>query len=174
MIEPTRKITLNVLDHCPSPTSSRRPSPNSPTDSVRSSKRSGGVYSLPSPLEASEVYFPTALRQQATSPNIIHPAPRNPMSAHKLTLDTHYDDRHAAIHSSGSSRYSPVSARSNSSCSTLSSRGSGPGTPIYDSDYEVEEYTTEYDGEYDQYRRSPYAKADNDLAYRLERGLTMF
>jgi len=158
--EPTRQLTLNLLDFCPSPTSSRRPSPCSPTNS---SKRSGGVYSLPSPLEAQEPFFPESPVRGPT--HIVAPKPRNPMGAHKLTLDTNYDNRNSIIKFSRSS--SPASTRSYSSCSTLSSRGSSPATPIYDSDYEV----NEYDSEYEEYRREPSYKIDKDLAIRLERGL---
>ncbi|KAI5811996.1 hypothetical protein BZA77DRAFT_152059 [Pyronema omphalodes] len=196
--EPTRKLTLNILDHeVPSPASSRRPSPNSSTrsssaSSRNSSKRCGGVYDIPNPAEYYPINTrrtPSPTRQHRQLTHIVHPMPRNPMAAHKLTLDTHYDHygrpdsmiSSAATHSSTS----PVSDRSGSSCSTLSSRGSSPATPMCQCDeYEIdtrghycEEYAEEYD--YDdedreyQYAMAPPAKSAglDDLAYRLERSL---
>jgi hypothetical protein len=182
-----------------SATSSRRSSPasstGSPTSSVRSSKRSGGVYDLPSPLEDQPYYHskphpsiptgtrrtPSPRRQHAELSHLVHPKPRNPMAAHKLTLDTNY--RTSVI--SNAATTSPVSSRSSSSCSgsSFSSGGSSPVTPLCQCDeFEIDtrgHYCEEYSDEEDyephyRYAHAPAPKAgklDADLAYRLERGL---
>ncbi|KAI5854469.1 hypothetical protein BZA05DRAFT_394331 [Tricharina praecox] len=186
IVEPSRKLTLNILDYgipsSPASTtssrSSRRSSPSSvssPTSSVRSSKRSGGVYDLPSPLaDSSEDYYHhsnhgrtrSPHRQQSELSYLVHPQPRNPLAAHKLTLDTNYYAgrpvsvmTHAATTAGAGS---PSSSRSGSSCGSLSSRGSSPLTP-YDSDDE---------DRYVRYAPAPKG-ADEDLSYRLERSLRM-
>lgn len=187
IVEPSRKLTLNILDYgipsSPASTvsssrSSRRSSPSSassvssPTSSVRSSKRSGGVYDLPSPLDQSseDYYYPTSgrtpspHRQQSELSHLVHPKPRNPMAAHKLTLDTnYYAGRPVSVMTHAATTAgveSPSSSRSGSSCGSYSSRGSSPITP-YDSDDE---------DCYVRYAPAPKG-ADADLAYRLERGL---
>jgi hypothetical protein len=189
--ETTRKLTLNILDfEAPSPASTRRSSPTSSVSS-RSSKRSGGVYDIPAE------YYPTTKASRTPSPSrqhrqlthIVHPMPRNPMAAHKLTLDTQYNysGRPDSMISSAATTASPLSARSSSTCSgsTLSSRGSSPATPMCDCDeYEVDthgHYCQEYDDEYELDENYQYACAppagkkglDESLAYRLERGLRM-
>jgi hypothetical protein len=188
IVEPSRKLTLNILDYgipsspastASSSRSSRRSSPSSsassassPTSSVRSSKRSGGVYDLPSPLDQSseDYYYPTSgrtpspHRQQSELSHLVHPKPRNPMAAHKLTLDTnYYAGRPVSVMTHAATTAgveSPSSSRSGSSCGSYSSRGSSPITP-YDSDDE---------DSYVRYAPAPKG-ADADLAYRLERGL---
>jgi hypothetical protein len=201
-VEPTRKLTLNIMDYgipsspastASSASSSRRSSPISPASSVRSSKRSGGVYDLPSPLEDQPYYHskdhpsiptgtrrtPSPRRQHRELSHLVHPKPRNPMAAHKLTLDTNY--RTSVI--SNAATTSPVSSRSSSSCSgsSFSSGGSSPVTPLCQCDeFEIDtrgHYCEEYsDDEYYEYHyaHAPAPKAgkvDADLAYRLERGL---
>lgn len=213
-VEPTRNLTLNIMDYgmpsSPASTtssrSSRRSSPTSstssrsPASSVRSSKRSGGVYDLPSPLEDQPYYHskahpsiptgsrrtPSPRRQHRELSHLVHPKPRNPMAAHKLTLDTHY--RTSVI--SNAATTSPVSSRSSSSCSgsSFSSGGSSPVTPLCQCDeFEVDtrghyceeygEYYSDEEEEYEyRYARAPApkdSKLDSDLAYRLERGLRM-
>ncbi|KAF8538782.1 hypothetical protein BDD12DRAFT_884143 [Trichophaea hybrida] len=185
--EPTRKLTLNILDHeISSPTSTRRSSPASSVSS-RSSKRSGGVYDIPNPAEyypSQTRRTPSPTRQHRQLTHIVHPVPRNPMAAHKLTLDTQYNyGRPDSMISSAATTASPLSDRSSSSCSgsTLSSRGSSPATPMCQCDeYEVDtrgHYCEEYDNHYGydeeyQYAMAPPAKKgglDENLAYRLER-----
>jgi hypothetical protein len=218
-VEPTRKLTLNILDYgipsspsssSSSSRSSRRSSPassiSSPTSSVRSSKRSGGVYDIPSPLEDEPYYHskahphiptgtrrtPSPRRQHAELSHIVHPKPRNPLAAHKLTLDTnYYHGRPVSVLTTAATTAggeSPISSRSSSSCSgsSFSSRGSSPVTPLCQCDeFEIdtrghycEEYGDEdYEPRYVRYAHAPAPKGgkavDADLAYRLERGLRM-
>ncbi|TGZ76583.1 hypothetical protein EX30DRAFT_344753 [Ascodesmis nigricans] len=133
---------------------------SSPTSSIDSpiSKRSGGVYS-PSAISHSRsssssthhrhsAYYPDAnsrrtpspRRRNADLPHLVHPKPRNPMGAHKLTLDTAVGGRRgyrdstittaATIYgSSPSSAGSTLSSCSACSGSTASSGGS-PTTPL--------------------------------------------
>ena len=188
-------MTLNILDYdlASSPVSSTRRS--SPTSSVssRSSKRSGGVYDIPAdyyPTTTKDRRTPSPSRQHRQLTHIVHPKPRNPMAAHKLTLDTqyNYNGRPDSMISSAATTASPLSDRSSSTCSgsTLSSRGSSPATPMCDCDeYEVDthgHYCGEYDDEYEyeldesyEYACAPPAgkSVDESLAHRLERGLRM-
>lgn len=135
VVEPTRKLTLNIFDHgIPSPSGSSRRSSSSRSSSSgssTSSKRSGGVYDLPSPLDSEEPYYFSSVGPHA---NILQPKPRNPMAAHKLTVDTSYYRGRSVSPSSSSNR-------SGSSCSSYSSGGSSPATPIYESDEEEYYYS---------------------------------
>jgi hypothetical protein len=194
VVEAARKLTLNVLDYDLSATSTRRPSPSSSVSSrsSNSSKRSGGVYDIPAdfyPTSTNKARTPSPSRQHRQLTHIVHPKPRNPMAAHKLTLDTQYNysGRPDSMISSAATTASPLSDRSSSTCSgsTLSSRGSSPATPMCDCDeYEVDthgHYCGEYDDEYELDESYEYACAppagkdglDESLAYRLERGLRM-
>lgn len=151
--EPTRNITLNILDHAiPSPVSSASSSPRStssrfpsPTSST-SSKRSGGVYgSSPNGTYSRHPVYPSnsrrtpsPRRQHAELSHLVHPKPQNPMGKHKLTLETnsYYSSRpHSMITTAAttSGNSSPHSSRSNSSmgswCSSCDGDGSSPTTP---------------------------------------------
>lgn len=150
--EPTRNITLNVLDYAiPSPVSSASSSPRStssrfpsPTSST-SSKRSGGVYgSSPNGTYSRRPIYPnntrrtpSPRRQHAELSHLVHPKPQNPMGKHKLTLDTgsYYSSRpHSMITTAATtSGHSPASSRSSSStgswCSSCDGYGSSPTTP---------------------------------------------
>lgn len=132
IVEPTRKLTLNILDHgiSTSPTSSRRSHSHSSSRSSTSSKRSGGVYDIPSPLDSPGAYHFSSV---GTHVNLVQPKPRNPMAAHKLTVDTSYYNGRSVSPSS--------SDRSGSSCSSYGSGGSSPVTPIYESDEEEYYYS---------------------------------
>lgn len=110
--EPTRGITLNILDivrsGASSPTSTRSPSPEF------------GQYSAP----------------RQPSMVIVAPKPRNPMQAHKLTIDTDYH-RPYTTYDSDSSAGSPRSYNSSPSSSDYES----PVTPI--DDYSDSEYCSD-------------------------------
>ncbi|KAI5799325.1 hypothetical protein DFH27DRAFT_90895 [Peziza echinospora] len=103
-LEPTRGITLNILDI------------------VRSGASSPSSTRCPSPQF-----------DRVPSMVIAAPKPRNPLAAHKLTLDTDYHRPYTTYDSDSSSTGSPRSAYSSSPSSDIES----PITPIDDlSDYE--------------------------------------
>jgi hypothetical protein len=111
--EPTRGITLNILDILRSGASS----PVSPTEA-------------PAAQYAGE-YTPTAPHMKNTRPpshiQIVAPKPRNPMHAHKLTIDTDYARPYSTYSDVATiSSHSPAS-----SCGSLSDCES-PVTPIDD------------------------------------------
>lgn len=141
--EPTRGITLNILDCGPS----REHSPSSSTSS-----RSSHSSRFPSPSSSagtspSSTHSHRSFRRQTPSPpphrpasHIIQPTPRNPLTQHKLTLDTNC--RPVSMMTDATAGDSPVSvssSRSNSSigsfCSSCSSNSTvfsedSPTTPI--------------------------------------------
>lgn len=140
---------------------------------------------------------PSPRRQHAELSHLVHPKPRNPMGQHKLTLDTHsyYPGRpHSMITTAAttSGDSSPGSSRSNSSigswCSSCDGDGSSPTTPgctcaspefgAYDSCSDIEDdgvevvYVSERRSSYHpSTTKSRYNNDQEELAYRLERGL---
>jgi hypothetical protein len=211
-IEPTRKITLNILDHnisqsvspmsTPSSThSSRFGSPSSstgtsPTSSTYS-KRSGGVYSTPeSPYYYTKPHptlptgtrrTPSPRRQHAELHHIVHPKPRNPMAAHKLTLDTNYRPHSMITTAATTAGDSPSSSRSSSSTGSFCSECSGstcssPTTPMCMCEHSDDRrhWCASPDEDYPEevvhmdrrrYTMFEEYEKDDDLSYRMQRGL---
>lgn len=153
--EPTRNITLNILDifasACSSPTSS---------------KRSGGIFSDVSIAPSTVSSYSDSPRRVNAEPELVCPKPRNPMANHKLTLDTNinrYTMLTSAATTCGSEPSSAGSSRTSSSCSSPCS--DSPITPIYSDDecYDSEDDMAHYKG-----RKAVDA---DELSYRLQHSL---
>lgn len=161
--EPTRGITLNILDCGPS---SREQSPTSSTSS-RSSRSSR----FPSPSSSagtspSSTHSHRSFRRRTPSPpphrpasHIIQPIPRNPLARHGLTLDTNCRPMSMMTDATaGGSPTSASSSRSNSSigsaCSSCSSGSTvfsedSPTTPICDCRFTSEHRRGACEGSWD-------------------------
>lgn len=134
--EPTRGITLNILDIIRSGSSS----PVSPR-SARPEVMYPGSHVHPAQYSLrSDQHIRCA--RPPSHPSIVAPKPRNPMAAHKLTIDTDYH-RPYTTYDAGS----PLTSDSHSSSSS-GSEWESPVTPIndysdgeYASDSSSDEYT---------------------------------
>jgi hypothetical protein len=187
----------SVSSRFPSPTSSTSSHSSKRSGGVYGSSPNGTISRQSSGYPSNTRRTPSPRRQQAELSHLVHPKPRNPMGQHKLTLDTHsyYSGRpHSMITTAATTAgdSSPGSSRSGSSigswCSSCDGNGYSPSTPNctcaspefdeYDSCSDIEDDGIEvvYVDERRKSHHPGYPSkryADDELAYRLERGLRM-
>lgn len=160
--EPTRGITLNILDCGPS---SREQSPTSSTSSRSSHSSRFASPTSSAGTSPSSTHSSRSFRRRTPSPpphrpasHIIQPIPRNPLARHGLTLDTNCRPVSMMTDATRGSPTSASSSRSNSSigsaCSSCSSGSTvfsedSPTTPICDCRFTSEHRRGACEGSWD-------------------------